>query len=169
MTSAVRVLTGLTAIALGSIGIEQRDPLLLPACRDVSVVLTATASEIKRGERPEFSVTVSNKTDRPTRILDVRNGRRVDLQDTYFELFVVRGTTAVEVPVAISDPGPVTAADFVELRPGGHIVISRVSYKRALERLPPGTYRAFVSFWREPHDSPATRCLSTAAHFTVKS
>ena len=64
MTSAaiaVLVLSELTAIPLGSVGIEQRNPLLLAACRELSVVLTASASEIKRSERPEFSATVSNK------------------------------------------------------------------------------------------------------------
>lgn len=88
------------------------------------------ASEIRTGKRPEFSVAVSNETDKPLRVLDVRHGRRLDLQNTYFELFVVQGRKAVEVPVVISDPGGVSAVDFFEMRPGDRVVIPHISYMR---------------------------------------
>ena len=66
------------------------DPILRPACKGVSVSLMAEAPQVKAGDRPQFSVAVSNNTNRPVRLLDVREGRRVDLQDTYFELFVIQ-------------------------------------------------------------------------------
>jgi hypothetical protein len=156
----------LLAVVSGS-GQQPDDPLLRPICKEVSVALVAEASRVKAGERPQFSVVVSNDTDRPVRILDVRDGRRTDLQDTYFELFVIQATGALDVPIVISDPGPLSAADFRELRPGARVEFRRISYKRALEKLAPGAYEAFVLFWRDPLESPTTRCRSTAARFTV--
>ena len=161
------LVTGDTLLALGAAGAIQRDVILFPVCKGISVTLTSEASTARRGEKPQFSVAVSNATDRPVRILDVRNGRRADLQDTYFELFVVQQRTTVGVPAAISDPGPLSEADFFELRPGARIEIPRISYTRALEQLRPGRYEAFVLFWRDPMDA-ATRCRSTSATFNVQ-
>ena len=129
--------------------------------------LATDSSWVKVGNRPVFSVAVSNSTDRPVRVLDVRDGRRPDLQDSYFELFVIQGTKLVNVPVAISDPGPFSSADFFELRPGARVGFQRISYKRALEDLPAGEYEAFILFWADPLESHATRCRSTSARFTV--
>jgi hypothetical protein len=99
--------------------------------------------------------------------LDVRDGRRPDLQDSYFELFVIQGKRTVNVPIAISDPGPLSAADFLELQPGARVEFQHISYKRALQGLPPGAYDAFILFWRDPLVSGTTRCRSTSARFTV--
>lgn len=156
----------LVAVASGSVQ-QPDDPILRPACKGVSVSLVAEASLVKAGDKPQFSVAVSNNTDRSVRILDVRDGRRPDLQDSYFELFVIQGTRVVDVPSVISDPGPLSAADFLELRPGARVEFRRVSYKRALEKLPPGAYEAFVLFWRDPMESHTTRCRSPSARFAV--
>ena len=143
-------------------------PIATPTCKGISVTLVADASLVKAGIKPQVSVTVTNDTDRPTRILDLRGGRRVDLQDNYLELFVVQGARAVDVPVAISDPGPLSSADFLELQPGARVEFGRISYKLMLERLPPGSYEAFILFWRDPMESHMTRCRSTSTRFTVQ-
>ena len=72
------------------------------------------------------------------------------------------------VPVAISDPGPLSAADFIELRPGERVEIPRISYSRALEELPPGQYEAFILFQLDPLEPATTRCRSTPAGFAVQ-
>lgn len=88
-------------------------------------------------------------------------------QDNYFELFVVQGRSVVQTPIATSDPGPLSAADFFQLRPGERVETPRLSYTRALEELRPGRYHAFILFWLDPMDS-TTRCPSTSASFTVQ-
>lgn len=163
----VGLLPTATVLALLGGPIGQHDPLLYPTCKDLSVSLTPEASEIKIGKRPEFSVAISNDTDKPLRVLDVRHGRRVDLLQTYFELFVARHKRVVEIPVVISDPGPVSAGDFIELQRGQRVEISRIGYTRALETLSPGRYDAYILFWRDPSEPPTTRCRSTSARFTV--
>lgn len=148
-------------------GQAAEDPILRPPCKGISVTLVADPSQVTVGVRPRFSVAVTNDTERPMRILDVRNGRRVDLQDTYFELFVVHGTRLVDVPIAISDPGPLSSTDFLELQPRARVEFRHISYTRMLEELPPESYEAFILFWRDPMESHTTRCRSGSARFTV--
>ena len=61
---------------------------------------------VRVGTRPEFSVVVANNSDRAIRVLDVRNGRRNDLQDAYFELFIVEGRRAVDLQASFPTRGP---------------------------------------------------------------
>jgi hypothetical protein len=143
-------------------------PTSLPVCADTSVSLTAVTPRVNVGERPQFAVAVSNATSRAVRILDVRSGRRSDLQHTYFELFVAKGQALIEVPMVISDPGPLSAGDFFDLEPGTKISLQRLSYTRELERLEPGDYQAFILFWRNPMEPHTTRCRSTKARFSVQ-
>lgn len=143
-------------------------PTGLAVCTDISVSLTAVTPRVKFRERPKFAVAVSNATNRAVRILDVRNGRRPDLQVSYFELFVARGHTVIDVPAAISDPGDVASADFFDLEPGTRISLRDLSYTRELEGLGPGDYEAFILFWRNPMEPHTTRCRSTTARFVVQ-
>ena len=156
----------IVAVAAGSVQ-QSDDPILRPACTGISVSVLAEAPQVKAGDKPWFSVAVSNNTDRSVRVLDVRDGRRPDLQDSYFELFVIQGRRTVNVPIAISDPGPLSAADFLELQPGARVQFQHISHKRALQELLPGAYEAFILFWRDPLVSGTTRCRSTSARFTV--
>ena len=139
-----------------------------PVCRGVTVSVSADTARVKAGERPRFSARIHNTTSRPVRLLDVRQGRRADLQDSYFELFVARGTALVDLPRVISDPGPLDRGDFFDLLPGASAEITNLSYTGALDELPPGQYDAFLLFWRDPLSSHTTRCRSTAARFVVE-
>jgi hypothetical protein len=156
----------LVAVAAGSVQ-QPDDPSVSPACKGISVSLSAETPRVETGDKPRFSVAVSNDTDRPVRVLDVRGGRRPDLQDSYFELFVIQDGRTVDVPVVISDPGSLSAADFIELPAGARVEFRQISYKRALQALPPGAYEAFILFWQDPMASHTTRCRSTSARFTV--
>ncbi len=153
----------LAAILATPGAVRQRGgPMAYPACETVSVSLAAGAPEVRKGETPSFSVAVTNQSDRPVRVLDVRNGRRADLQESYYELYVVQGSRVVDVPVMISDPGPLWPDDFFELQPGARGEFRQISHKRRLEKLPPGAYQAFILFSQDPLSS-VPRCRSTSA------
>ena len=145
-----------------------REVARTPVCSGVTVSVSADTATVKAGEKPRFSARIHNTTSRPVRLLDVRQGRRADLQDTYFELFVARGTALVELPRVISDPGPLDVGDYFDLLPGATAEITNLSYTRALDKLPPGQYDAFLLFWRDPLSSHTTRCRSTVARFVVE-
>ncbi len=123
---------------------------------------------VQVGEKPQFAFTLRNVGGNPVRVLDVRKGRRPDLQDSYFELVVLNGGRLIEIPVAISDPGPLSGSDFFELHPGQEATIERLSYTRELTTLPPGDYEAAVLVWRDPMQPSATRCRSKGARFKVQ-
>jgi hypothetical protein len=101
------------------------------------------------------------------RVLDVRRGRRSDLQDSYFELFIVKGPHVLDLPIAISDPGPLSDADYVVLKPGQRLEVRPLSYTRSAERLPLGDYSAFILFWQNPLEPHTSRCRSHEARFAV--
>ena len=101
------------------------------------------------------------------RVLDVRNGRRNDLQDNYFELFIVEAGRLIDLPIVISDPGPIADADYTVLKPGQRIEVRPLSYKRVAERLRAGTYSAFILFWQNPETPHTPRCRSSEVRFVV--
>jgi hypothetical protein len=144
-----------------------QSPATLPACRTAEVTVATSTPAVSAGARPEFSVVVANRSDRSMRVLDVRNGRRNDLQDNYFELFIVAGHQPVDLPVAISDPGPVADADYAVLKPGERLEVRTLSYKRVAERLPAGQYSAFILFWQNPAAPQASRCRSNEVPFVI--
>ena len=119
-------------------------PSAFPECTGISASLAATPPEVSRGHKPEFALTLSTTGASPIRVLDVRHGRRPDLQDNYFELVVLQRGRPVETPVAISDPGPVSASDSFDLHPGERTTLRHLSYTRALNELRPGEYEAVV-------------------------
>ena len=137
-------------------------------CTEVSASLATTRTEVQVGEKPQFALTLRNVGGKPVRVLDVRKGRRPDLQDNYFELVGLEDGRPVRTPIAISDPGPLSDSDFFELQPGQQATIERLSYKRELTALPPGDYEAAVLVWRDPMQPSATRCRSKGARFTVQ-
>ena len=145
-----------------------RDAAQTAVCSGVTVSVSAETPRVKVGERPRFSARIHNTTNRPVRLLDVRQGRRPDLQDSYFELFVARGSSVVDTPIAISDPGPLGDDDFFDLPSGNAAEMKDLSYKRWLNELPPGEYDAFLLFWRDPLSSHTSRCRSTVARFVAE-
>jgi hypothetical protein len=157
------MLAGLSSGPAPQIGL----PTNAPACRPVEVTLGVSTPNVKVGTRPGFYVSIANKGTRPVRVLDTRNGRRADLQDAYFELFVLRDGRIVDVPILISDPGPIAATDYVALAPGERLELRSLSHKRVLERLPPGVYSAFILFWQDPQLPHTTRCRSSEQRFVV--
>jgi hypothetical protein len=157
------MLAGLSSGPAAQIGL----PTAAPACRPVEVTLGTSTPKVKVGNRPEFYVSIANKDTRPVRVLNTGDGRRTDLQDAYFELFVLREGKIVDVPMLISDPGPISSNDYVTLGPGERLEVRPLSYKRVIEKLPPGVYSAFILFWRDPELAHTTRCRSSELRFVV--
>jgi hypothetical protein len=157
------IVTGYVSVSAA----QRSSPTAAPACRAADVTVVTATPTLKAGTRPQFSVVVTNKSRDPIRVLDVRNGRRVDLQHNYFELFIVEGPRLVDLPIAISDPGAVADADFTVLKPGERIEVGSLSYTRTAEELPPGKYLAFILFWQDPYMSHTSRCRSSEARFVV--
>jgi hypothetical protein len=85
---------------------QLQSSLTVQVCRSADVTLATSTPIVRTGTRPAFSVVVANGSDRSMRVLDVRRGRRSDLQNAYFELFIVEGGRVVDLPIVISDPGP---------------------------------------------------------------
>ena len=143
--------------------------LMLVSCSDaaheLALSLIPVESAIHTGSAPHFHLTLTNVSDHVMRVLDAE--RRVDLQHTYYELIVTKDGKPVHVPTAISDPGPVSDKDWVEIPPGGTKVFLLSDFPERFETLPPGTYEAYVDFWRDPYQSHDTAYKSPMAKFTV--
>ena len=136
-------------------------------CRSVEATLRVTPTSFRRGTQPTFSVILKNVSDKPIRLLDVRNGRRSDLAHSYYEIvFEQNDLTVNNLPRAISDPGPVASADFFVLSPGA-IAEALLSTPADLSALPVGEYSAHVRITLDPFGDAIPSCLSARTPFRV--
>ena len=138
----------------------------LPLCRDLVVTISVAAPRVLVGQRPRFDVSIYNLSAAPRRVLDLRDGRRRDLQHAYVKLVVSRNGADLSLPAMISDPGPISPADFVELPVSSGIHIRDLPTTRVLTGLPLGEFDATIVFWRDPYDA-GSRCRSAPVTFTV--
>jgi len=117
---------------------------LLPRIADAEeaafiVRLSPEHQTVARGTTPTFTVTVRARSH----VRMLRLDRRGDLKDNYAELRVTQKGQPIEVPVFISDPGPVRdEADYIELDPGQMMSWEEHGFPKALDELPKGTYTA---------------------------
>jgi len=136
---------------------------------DISLQLEAIEPSVKAGVFPKFQLTLRNEGKAAVKVLDIRDNRRVDLQDTYYDLEIRRGKELVKLPRAISDPGPISDDDFTSLGAGAKLSFKLTRFALALEELPPGKYKARVQFWKDPFQTSKTSCYySSEAEFTVE-
>src|SRR5438105_1608626 len=84
---------------------------------DLALSLSVIEPVIPEGSAPSFRLTVTNVSGHVCRVLDL--ARRADLRDTYCNLVALKDGKPVDVPRAISDPGPLSDSDWLEIRPGG--------------------------------------------------
>jgi hypothetical protein len=134
--------------------------------KPLSLSLEVVEPAIGVGTTPTFRLTVKNTSERAEKVLDIR--RRPDLQDTYYELEVTKDGERVNVPRAISDPGPINDEAFLSLAPGESVTFVLSRFAQALERLPPGRYEASVRFWQDPYQGHETSYNSPEVSFTVR-
>ena len=139
----------------------------VPSCHGFETLLRVATREVRRGSRPEFSLSVRNTSVTTLRLLDTRGHRRRDLGDTYYSLVVrTRDGKEPDIMRAISDPGPIADEDFVTIAPGERMHIS-VATPLALETLERGAYKAHVVVWVDPYDL-RSRCRSDDVAFRVQ-
>jgi hypothetical protein len=138
-----------------------------PSCRGVEVTLRVTPPRFRRGMKPRFAVVLKNASQTPVRLLDVREGRRPDLAENYYEIIVEQNERPLrDVPRAISDPGPVQEADFFVLSPGA-TVETPLTTKVDVSAVPAGLYSAFVRINFDPLSTQIPECRSARISFTV--
>ena len=80
------------------------------AVSDLKVELAVSPEAVAVGQIPEFTIKITNQTEMPVKVLDVRD--RPDLQHSYSDVEIVPLDNEVEVLLAISDPGPIGEEDF---------------------------------------------------------
>ena len=140
---------------------------LPPQCTGLTVVLESLTPIVKPGQNPRFAATVKNNSGGTARLLNVLQGRRSDLQMSYFEVVPTLRGRAVDVPVAVADPGPIDEGDFISLPAGRELELSIINYSRELSALPVGVYEMHLLFWRDPLAPATTRCSSSMARLEV--
>jgi hypothetical protein len=153
------------ALFMGSASVQlSKSPQI---CRGVEATLRVMPSTFRRGTKPKFAVVLRNVSETPVRVLDVRDGRRPDLAHSYYEIMFEQNEQALkDLPRAISDPGPVEAADFFVLSPGA-TVEAPLTTPADLSALPGGSYSARVRITRDPFSERIPKCLSARTSFTV--
>jgi hypothetical protein len=135
------------------------------ATHEFALSLGVVESAIPVSTAPRFRLTLTNVSDHACRILDAE--KRGDLRHTYYHLVVVKDGKEVDVPRAISDPGPVSEADWIVIPPGATKTFILADFPERFEMLPPGLYQAYVDFWRDPFQSHTSAYLSPLVRFTV--
>ncbi len=80
---------------------------------------------------------------------------------------LARMRKTLDVPRAISDPDPVSDADWLEIPPAGMKTFVLSNFPDQFETLPPGVYESYVDFWCDPSQSHDTAYKSPLAKFTV--
>jgi hypothetical protein len=110
---------------------------------------------------------LKNVSQKPVRLIDVREGRRPDLAENYYEIIFEQNERALkDLPRAISDPGPVQSPDFFALSPGATIETT-LSTTADLSALPAGSYSAYVRITFDPFAEQIPKCSSARTFFTV--
>jgi hypothetical protein len=134
-----------------------------PSEHPLSLELQAVKKSFPSGTVPAFRLTIINDGKVAEKVLKLRG----DLQDTYFDLEVTHDGKTVNLPRAISDPGPISDDDFVTLQPGKKETHELTRFAAALNQLPAGAYSARVRFWR-PEERFEKSYLSPEAKFTIE-
>jgi hypothetical protein len=140
---------------------------LSQSCRGVEATLRVTPASFRRGTKPRFAVVLKNASEKPVPLLDVREGRRPDLAESYYEIIFEQNERALRsLPRAISDPGPVQASDFFALSPGTTIEMT-LSTTADLSALAAGSYSPYVRITFDPFAEQNAKCSSARTSFTV--
>jgi hypothetical protein len=105
------------------------------------VTLSPVTQTVVRGHPPHFKVTVTAGSV-PLRMM--RLAARPDLRHNYAEIHVTQADKPINVPVAISDPGPISESDYVIIAPGQAASFEHEGMPYALQELKPGEYKATV-------------------------
>ena len=138
-----------------------------PQCRAIDAALSVSPATVTVGTPPTFTIILRNVSDASVRLLDLRDSRRADLTQTYYELvFEQDGRALTNLRRVISDPGPIAATNFF-LLPAGSSVKAALTTPVDLHSLPEGRYSAHVRITLNPLTAPVPPCRSTRVSFSV--
>ena len=118
---------------------------------DVAVRLGPAQQSVRAGQTPQFSVTVRALSS-TVRVL--KFSERGDLRDNYARLVVTKSGSRVELVPFISDPGPTSDGDYIDLSPGRSMTFTHNGSPFPLRELKAGTYSAHLLLQRDWSLSP---------------
>jgi hypothetical protein len=125
--------------------------------------LVSAEERMPAGTMPVLRLTIRNAGGADERVTKPRG----DLQDTLYDLVITQGGDQVELPRAISDPGPTGDDDMLTLRPGEAVTFEFDWYAEGIHCLPPGEYQASIRFWQGFHKPYTSAVLSPAVTLKV--
>ncbi len=138
-----------------------------PQCRAIDAALSVSPATVTVGTPPTFTIVLKNVSDTSVRLLDLRDGRRTDLTQTYYELVFEQNRRALtNLRRVFSDPGPIDASNFFML-PAGGSVKTGLTTPVDLRSLPEGRYSAHIRITLNPLTAPVPPCRSGRVSFTV--
>lgn len=138
-----------------------------PQCRAIDAALSVSPATVTVGTPPTFTIVLKNVSDTSVRLLDLRDSRRTDLTQTYYELvFEQNGRALTNLRRVISDPGPIDPSNFFLLPAGGSVKVALTTPVN-LRSLPEGRYSVHARITLNPLNAPIPPCRSTRVSFTV--
>ena len=140
-----------SVLILSVFGAKANAPVDRHTWSAVSLQLSVTSPVITGKRNPQFSVRITNSSERSVKILDIEG--RPDFQNEYCEIVVEQSGALVEILSAISDPGSLQHSAYVELHPGEQWEFILPNSPHALYLLPAGTYEAFLRLVSTPLES----------------
>jgi hypothetical protein len=120
---------------------------------DFAVTLSIVQPRIRVGEMPQFLMKVQALAPL-VRIMKL--GERSDLRHNYAPITIKRDGKTIDTPMMISDPGPISDEDYLELKKGEELVFKHDGRPLSLTELAPGTYAAKVSVWPDWNSEPVS-------------
>jgi hypothetical protein len=136
-------------------------------CGNIDASLSVSPATTSVGAPPTFTIVLKNVSDASVRLVDLRDSRRLDLTQTYYELvFDQDGRALTNLRRVISDPGPIDASNFF-LLPAGSSVKAALTTPVDLRSLPKGRYSAYVRITLNPLNAAIPPCRSGRVSFTV--
>ncbi len=145
-----------------------QSPATSQNCKGVDARLLISPTTINVGSQPAFTMVLKNASTEAVRLLDIRDGRRPDLAQTYYEiLFEQNDQPLKNLRRVIADPGPVSSADFFML-PAGTAAKTELTTPVDLKMLAVGTYSARVRITFDPLGARVPPCYSSKSTFKVR-
>ena len=134
--------------------------------KPLQITLSIKKSVIKFGEFPRLELVVANVSNKEIKILDLRN--RPDLQDNYGKVVFFRDGRRYHFrTAAISDPGPISDGDFIELSPNENIHIMLTDPPYDPKELRPGKYEVNFVYHSNPIEDTHSNYYQTKNHIWI--
>jgi hypothetical protein len=121
--------------------------------------------EVQAGTWPAFVVTFTNTSDFSVRVLNFAN--RGDLQSAYLPIEIHQGSRAVDLPRAVSDPGPLSDDAYRSIGARQSEIVRFSSLPIAIHLLEPGQYVATVRYL-EPSPTAGSQVIEASASLVVR-